>query len=126
MTKWSLLLLLFGALQFMGCRSRVNAPTRPGAVPLSAIWSGGADGGAWYDCSFLQEEPTNLCAIYSEKGALWFKARYELKGEHRAVTREEFLQPGVDYIPHATEIYLQGRKTLVAVKILYEADAEHL
>jgi len=119
-------LLLF-ALPLMGCHPEVNAPpTRPGSVPWSAIWSGAADGGAWYDCSFVQGESTNLCAIYSEKGTLWFKAAYELKGEHRAVTKEEFLQPGVDDIPRATEIHLRGGKTLVEVKVFFEADAEHL
>ena len=117
MTRWFLLLLLV-ALQLMGCRSNVNIPTRPGTVPLSAIWSGGADGGAWYDCSYKAGESTNLCTIYSESGTLWFQAKYELRGQHRPVTKEEFLHPWVDHIPDATEIHLDGGKTLVAVEVL--------
>ena len=119
-------LLTFSIFVVAGCRSTVSAPSRPATVPLSAIWSGGKDGGAWYDCSFTVGESTNLCAIYSERGVLWFRASYEIKGQHRAATKEEFRDPGIDYIPHATEIYLSGSKTLEAVKILYEADAEHL
>jgi len=119
-------LLTLSIFVFAGCNSTVSAPSRPATVPVSAMWSGGKDGGAWYDCSFTPGESTNLCAIYSERGALWVRASYEIKGQRRAATKEEFRNPGINYIPHATEIYLSGNKTLVAVKILYEADAEHL
>ncbi|MBS1851734.1 MAG: hypothetical protein JST79_12535 [Acidobacteria bacterium] len=86
---------------------------------MSAIWSGGADGGAWYDCSFKAEESTNLCAIYSDNGALWFKAKYELRDLHRPLIKEEFVHPWIDHIPDAREIHLDGGKTLVAVEVLY-------
>jgi hypothetical protein len=119
-------LLTLSIFVLAGCNSTVSAPSRPATVPLAAIWSGGKDGGAWYDCSFTAGESANLCAIYSERGVLWFRASYEIKGQHRAATKEEFREAGIDYIPHATEIHLSGNKTLIAVKILYQADAEHL
>ena len=118
------LALLLVILEFflIGCRpGAVTAPTRPAAVSKSAIWVGGTDGGAWYDCSFIAEEPYNLCAIYSDDGVLWIKAKFKLRSLDRPAKKEEFRNPWVDHIPDATEIHLDGGKTLVAVQVLYLA-----
>jgi hypothetical protein len=123
-------LALFAATQcrtgrlflLVGCQTAPKIPRRPATVPPSAFWSGGLDGGAWYDCSEDKHARANTCAIYSDRdGRLWIKARYRLKGDNRSATKEEFLNPVIDHIPDATEIYLHGGKKLVAFQVLYQA-----
>ena len=46
-------------------RPTLPSPERPVNVPTSASWSGGADGGAWFDCKEL-EFPRFQCAVYAE------------------------------------------------------------
>jgi len=104
-----------------GCSSSVKPPGRPGAVPTSAIWSGGADGGAWYDCSENRRSNVNECAIFSDEGKLWIRAQYKLKNQNRAATKEEFRHPWIDHIPDAKEIHLDDGKILIAVQVLYTA-----
>jgi len=55
-----------------GCSS-MRTPERPKAVPEMAVWAGGADGGAWIDCSPAAKEPyfQYNCTVYHESGTIW-------------------------------------------------------
>src|SRR5215212_10027994 len=97
-----------------------RAPKRPHGVPSAAIWSGGGDGGAWFDCNLEHAKQANLCAIYSDNdGSLMIRARYQLEGEHRGATADEFQQMWIDRIPSATVIHLANNKSLRAIEVLY-------
>jgi hypothetical protein len=66
-----------------GCSGR-NAPERPSAVPSSAVWAGGADGGAWIDCRFASKEPhvEYACKIFGDGGRPWASGTYVLADGH--------------------------------------------
>lgn len=115
------LMVIFISLDIFGCnRSENKSPGRPQNVPLSAIWSGGLDGGVWFDCREDIQNNSNECAIYSDqKGELWIKARYQLQEERRMATPSEFRDPYVDHFPDATVIHLANHKKLVATKVFY-------
>ena len=41
--------LMFSLLAIlMACTEQMNQPERPRKVPNTALWAGGADGGAWF------------------------------------------------------------------------------
>ena len=116
MKKLALLLVILELLS-TSCRpGAVKEPTRPAAVPKSAMWSGGPDGGAWFDCTFKADQSYNLCSVYHEGGTLWIRAKYRLKVYNRPATKDEFLDPGMGA---SDEIDLNGGKTLVTVEVLY-------
>ena len=104
------------------CTNKRTPPLRPSQVPQSAVWSGGAEGGAWYDCSVDLERNINVCAVYSEAdGKLAFKASYRLKNANRAASSEELKDPVIDVL-NGNCIYLAGQKTLVAVEVFFKAE----
>jgi hypothetical protein len=110
--------LLLGCLS--GCKRPATLRERPSSVPQTAIWSGGGDGGAWFDCKQNSSAHTTDCAIYSDRdGTLLIRARYQLAGTKRGATVEEFRDPYIDRIPNATTIYLARNKELLATEVLY-------
>lgn len=62
---------LIALLPFAACAPA--APTRPSAVPQSAEWAGGAEGGAWIQCGMRTKEPHlgYECSVFNEQGAPW-------------------------------------------------------
>lgn len=106
------------ALLLMGCAPRPSV--RPSNVPASAIWSGGADGGMWYDCSEDVAARSNKCSIFFDPGGyLLITARYQLQGSQRAAKKDEFRNMTLGGQPWGSVIYLDGSKELHAIEILY-------
>lgn len=75
----------------LACTPSPSAPPRPLAVPSTAAWAGGADGGAWVDCwrvaDVLRQHDGAAhpelddrfdCTIHSERGTIDAKGRYRL------------------------------------------------
>ena len=77
--------LLMVLMLMMGC-SAVHAPERPTDVPRTAVWAGGADGGAWIRCDPIAKEPYTEyeCTMYHESGGVWASGRFitSERGEH--------------------------------------------
>lgn len=53
-------------------------PVRPSAVPKSAIWAGGVDGGFWLDCATIRTQTPRLaCSVYYD-----WTGELEAQGEY--------------------------------------------
>lgn len=54
-------------LAVVACHTASNPPKRHPAVPLSATWTGGIDGGEWVDCHKLAgDSPRFECTAYND------------------------------------------------------------
>lgn len=65
-----LIACLVGAFLLGACRDMTMEefePERPPSVPETATWAGGADGGAWIECSFVPEEEANWCTAWNDQ-----------------------------------------------------------
>lgn len=74
---------------------------RPSKVPSSAVWAGGADGGAYVHCSVDIKRNVDVCEIWDDyTGQSTGPADYQLEHEHRAATEAElkFLGAASPYI----------------------------
>jgi hypothetical protein len=105
-------------LLLVGCAPR--PPVRPSSVPASAIWSGGADGGMWYDCVDDVATRSNKCSIFFDPGGyLLITARYQLQDSQRAAKKYEFRKMTLGGQPWGSVIHLDDGKELHAIEILY-------
>lgn len=59
----------------------VSAPARPTKVPAAAVWAGGADGGAWIECSVQRSVQDHYrCRVYDDyEGSVWAEGEYVLR-----------------------------------------------
>ena len=91
------------------CTPKASAPPRPSTVPPSAIWAGGVDGGAWFECEVAASGQSNRCTIYNDyTGAVWMQGQFALRVEKRGATKEELAYEAFDGI----RIHLRGGKVL--------------
>jgi hypothetical protein len=91
---------------------RLEPKVRPSNVPSSAVWAGGADGGAYLRCSVDAKRNVDLCEVWNDNTGYSAGQRdYQLEKEHRAATNSElkFLGAAND------SIYLAGDRVLVAI-----------
>ena len=58
---WTLALAVF-----VGACAGPTAPPRAQGVPLSAVWAGGVDGGAWIDCRKGEGDGLFRCEVYDD------------------------------------------------------------
>lgn len=85
---------------------------RPANVPSSAVWAGGADGGAYLRCVVDSQRNVDRCEIWNDfTGELVASGDYQLAKEHRAATYTELKFSGAvnDFI------YLSDGRVLVRV-----------
>lgn len=74
-----------------GFEPRVVVPERPSSVPHTAVWAGGADGGAWIECSVDREKNANWCTVWNDQtGEVWARTFLSIK-------RQEDLSPIVSF-----------------------------
>jgi len=57
--------LLIAVISSFGCTSNRHR-TKPDGIPLSAVWSGGPDGGSYIDCLASEKGESNRCTVYNE------------------------------------------------------------
>ncbi len=96
---------MISALLF-GCK---QAPKRPEGVPASAVWSGGADGGAFFDCAPSRSGEPNPCTVYNDgTGDIYMSGRFVIQGQKRGATADELEYGGAD----GNRIYLKRSLTL--------------
>lgn len=56
------------------CNLDSRVPEKPAAVPETAVWAGGVDGGSWIDCGHLAEVDLHYCRIYYDySGEIWIE-----------------------------------------------------
>ena len=101
-----------------GCATTA-APPRPQGVPTSAVWAGGADGGAWIQCKPVAKEPHLHydCTVYFESGSVWVSGGFVVA--ERKSGKDEF--PGGYWPPEIRSfnsfdgrtIYLSETRRLV-------------
>jgi len=92
----------------MGCNA--SEPRRPANVPRSAVWAGGADGGAFILCAPSIANEANTCTVYNDStGDVWMSGRYLLKGKQRGATASELEYQAAD----GRNIYLGHNLILV-------------
>jgi hypothetical protein len=80
------------ALLFLctGCSSDIPTPERPEAVPSSAVWAGGPDGGTWFDCGAGGNNRWNQCTVYADvSGVVLESGKFQLQAEKRAARKDE-------------------------------------
>jgi hypothetical protein len=67
-----------------------HAPARPSGVPASAVWVGGADGGAFFDCVPSYSGEPNPCTVYNDgNGDVYMSGKFVLEGQGRGATANE-------------------------------------
>jgi len=97
----AVLILLCGAL--LGC-NRDEPRAKPSAVPASAVWAGGPDGGAYIDCGPSQKGEPNACTVYHDgTGEVWGSGRFVLPGQ-RGASAAQLKYSGADGV----SIFLRG------------------
>ena len=74
------LLLFFG---LVAC-GPVQPPERPAAVPTTAVWAGGRDGGSWIDCDPLGDGRYYCTNYHDGGGAVWDEGVYEYVNTRRS------------------------------------------
>ena len=53
---------------------------RPRNIPLDAVWSGGPDGGAFFQCRAIPHQPLSYhCRVYGNAGDLQAEAAFRLE-----------------------------------------------
>jgi hypothetical protein len=99
-------------LTLFGCSRSIPAPERPKNVPATAMWSGGPDGGDWFDCDYDPKRDWNNCTVYSDvTGVVGESGRFRLKDEKRAARKEE-----LRYSYYSLgEIHLSNNQMLVRI-----------
>jgi len=87
----SLIFLAFLFFYIAMSNAETVVPQKHNNIPSSAVWSGGPDGGAWYDCKKIEKFEYS-CTIYNEytgdvedKGEFRLKAYYYDKALKKAV-----------------------------------------
>lgn len=75
----------------------LRVPLRPSTVPGDALWSGGADGGAWFLC-YAHDDKRYECTVYADMtGDVVEQGVYALHG-HSAIYNQVrpvmLVQPG--------------------------------
>ncbi len=77
-------LLLVYVIKELNC-GFVNTPANPQerleGIPLSAVWAGGTDGGAWISCTLIKNIRVK-CIVYNE-----YTGEVDAEGEFIAVSR---------------------------------------
>ena len=74
-----LVFLSFAYFYIAMSNAETVVPQRHNNIPSSAAWSGGPDGGAWYDCENIKKLDYS-CTIYNEyTGEVEGKGEFELK-----------------------------------------------
>jgi hypothetical protein len=92
-----------------GRKLRLREPSRPRGVPPSAVWGGGPQAGAFFDCA-AGAEGSYACSIFEERtGALLARGAYALHGDapsgrksmsggNAATGGRIFVEPGGAYL----------------------------
>jgi hypothetical protein len=95
----------------IGCQDAELRPAYyPSGVPSYAVWSGGADGGAYISCTANLPRNTNYCRVWNDNtGQLGGAGDYQLENEHRGATQDELKYRGAG---GNGEIYLENNLTL--------------
>lgn len=68
----------------------VLAPPKPPSVPASAVWAGGADGGAWIDCTAMSSKRRYKCSVWNDFGDPWIRSGDYLLGSAASLDFEAF------------------------------------
>ena len=97
-------------MTFAACEQKPTAPARAAGVPPSAVWGGGADGGAWFDCR--RAANGYQCSVYDDyTGELWgrgcFVVRIPPKGNNAGKPLRFEAYDGVSGIALAGEGYME-------------------
>ena len=99
-------------LGLVGCSGSPD-PARPNSLPSTAVWAGGADGGAWIDCHPIAKEPhaEYECTTYQESGVIWSSGHFIVA--ERRDNRYEY--PAAVVFPQAPSRYewYDGRQICV-------------
>jgi hypothetical protein len=118
-----LLVILVAALciTLFGCKAgddsmEVTPPKRPANVPEEAIWSGGADGGAFIHITKSKDTPDNVytAEIYFDTtGETWYRGRLLLESSenHSFDFKNENVYSGWD----GDTLYLRDGRALKAI-----------
>jgi hypothetical protein len=65
-------------------RQEAQNPARPTGVPAEAVWSGGPDGGAWFQCAALNDDEFNCTVFADTTGDVVERGHYRLQS-HSAI-----------------------------------------
>ncbi len=75
----SLIFLSFLYFYIAMSNAETIVPQRNNNVPPSAVWSGGPDGGAWYDCENIKKFDYS-CTVYNDSsGEIEGEGEFELQ-----------------------------------------------
>ena len=80
---------LIGALALSACQCDYT-PERLPSIPETAVWAGGADGGAWIECFLDMEKSANWCTVWDDRnGHVRARTFYVLRDTGEPVTETE-------------------------------------
>ncbi len=92
----------------------VSVPSRPASVPPSAVWAGGQDGGAWFDCSMTgTTEGRFHFTIFDDGGNMWEEGLFQWTGPTVSVDSLRTLFAGFT----GTSILFRGRTAIVPIPV---------
>lgn len=73
------LALLAALFMALGCTQSAGEPARPPAVPVSAFWLGGPDGGVFVALKPRSAGGSYAGTIYHPDGSLWYSGEFRLR-----------------------------------------------
>jgi hypothetical protein len=96
-------------LSLAACPSPVKAPARHAKVPPEAVWSGGADGGAWIACTGPIASAYDCKVFHDFTGELEVSGRFAYVGPGSPPDARSLDLNGFD----GTTIFLKRGRSLV-------------
>jgi hypothetical protein len=92
-----------------GCQAPVVPPARHAKVPADAVWSGGADGGAWIACAGPIARAYDCKVFHDLTGELEISGRFAYMGPGSPPDARSLDLNGFD----GTTIFLKKGRSLV-------------
>lgn len=111
--------LMIFALLLSGCDIQSNGestlpPERPEAVPETAIWIGGADGGVFIEVSETDKENLYTGSVYHDhNGDVWYQGEFKYTGDKAFEPDERSSYRSWD----GTVLYLSNQGRLIAQEL---------
>jgi len=102
--KFRLLVVFLSVTSAISAGCKQQAPSRPKGVPASAVWAGGVDGGAFFECAPSRQGEPNTCTVYNDRtGEVYMKGKFVLAGQSRGAKADELKYDSAD----GNRIYLE-------------------
>lgn len=105
------LFIIIFTLFYVDFEAIVNVPKRPNSVPKTAIWSGGNDGGYWFEYKNYNKETNEFnIVIYNDiSGKILIKSNFVLKNDCKSIfPHNDKLLKEINYYANGEIVLING------------------